>query len=46
MGGGRGLEYYPGEEVFYTMAGFLEKNRDTFPDDLLNTLKESRQVMA
>ena len=36
------MEYDLREEVFYTTAGFLEKKRDAFPDDLLNTLKESR----
>ena len=29
-------------QVFYEIKGFLEKNRDTLRDDLLNTLKESR----
>uniref|UniRef100_A0A8C9L6E2 Unconventional myosin-X-like n=1 Tax=Pavo cristatus TaxID=9049 RepID=A0A8C9L6E2_PAVCR len=29
-------------QVLYDVRGFLEKNRDTFRDDILNMLKESR----
>lgn len=29
-------------QVFYDTTGFLEKNRDTFREDLLHTLQESR----
>ncbi|XP_022083588.1 unconventional myosin-X-like isoform X2 [Acanthaster planci] len=36
-----GIRHYAGE-VFYHTKGFLEKNRDTFRDDILTVLKESR----
>lgn len=29
-------------QVLYDVRGFLEKNRDTFRDDILNMLKDSR----
>ena len=36
-----GIKHYAGE-VFYDVDGLLEKNRDTFRDDVLKVLKESR----
>lgn len=30
-------------QVLYDVRGILEKNRDTFRDDILNMLKDSRQ---
>uniref|UniRef100_A0A8C9VX02 Myosin X n=1 Tax=Scleropages formosus TaxID=113540 RepID=A0A8C9VX02_SCLFO len=36
-----GVKHYAGE-VVYDVRGILEKNRDTFRDDILNTLRESR----
>ncbi|XP_067106712.1 unconventional myosin-X [Osmerus mordax] len=36
-----GIKHYAGE-VLYDARGILEKNRDTFRDDILNMLKESR----
>uniref|UniRef100_F7ESW5 Myosin X n=1 Tax=Ornithorhynchus anatinus TaxID=9258 RepID=F7ESW5_ORNAN len=40
-----GVKHYAGE-VQYDVRGILEKNRDTFRDDLLNLLRESRYVSA
>uniref|UniRef100_A0A665WV33 Unconventional myosin-X-like n=1 Tax=Echeneis naucrates TaxID=173247 RepID=A0A665WV33_ECHNA len=36
-----GIKHYAGE-VFYDVRGILEKNRDTFRDDILFILKDSR----
>ncbi|XP_060939098.1 unconventional myosin-X, partial [Limanda limanda] len=36
-----GIKHYAGE-VLYDSKGILEKNRDTFRDDILNMLKDSR----
>ncbi|XP_075873853.1 unconventional myosin-X [Nelusetta ayraudi] len=36
-----GIKHYAGE-VLYDARGILEKNRDTFRDDILNMLKDSR----
>lgn len=33
-------------QVLYDVRGFLEKNRDTFRDDILNMLKDSRYVLV
>ncbi|XP_066511803.1 unconventional myosin-X-like [Hoplias malabaricus] len=36
-----GVKHYAGE-VVYDVRGILEKNRDTFRDDILNTLRDSK----
>uniref|UniRef100_A0A8C4WUF6 Unconventional myosin-X-like n=1 Tax=Gopherus evgoodei TaxID=1825980 RepID=A0A8C4WUF6_9SAUR len=37
-----GVGKHFGPRVLYDVRGFLEKNRDTFRDDILNMLKDSR----
>lgn len=38
------LSFFFQNQVQYDVRGILEKNRDTFRDDLLNLLRESRYV--
>ena len=38
-----GIRHYAGE-VFYDTNGLLDKNRDTFRDDILKVLKDSRYI--
>ena len=38
-----GIRHYAGE-VFYDVHGLLEKNRDTFRDDMLKVLKDTKSV--
>ena len=40
-----GIRHYAGE-VTYQVDGLLEKNRDTFRDDILKMLKDSRWAGA
>ena len=36
-----GIRHYAGD-VFYDVVGLLEKNRDSFRDDMLKVLKDTK----